>query len=128
MRTCYYVLLEVQQTATSADLKKAYRRRALECHPDKNIEDVEGATALFAQIQEAYEVLSDPQERAWYDSHREQILREGTDEQVAPGGSSGGGGLYAGHVAEDIMGFFSTSRYRGYGDDDKVRREVSEVR
>lgn len=56
-------------------IKKAYRRKALELHPDRNYHDVENATRLFAEVQTAHEVLSDPQERAWYDSHRETILR-----------------------------------------------------
>ena len=56
-------------------IKKAYRRKALELHPDRNYGDVENATIKFAEVQSAYEVLSDPQERAWYDSHRDSILR-----------------------------------------------------
>lgn len=43
-------------------------------HPDRNYGNAETATRLFADIQSAYEVLSDPQERAWYDSHREVFL------------------------------------------------------
>ncbi len=57
-------------------IKKAYRRKALELHPDRNYGDVENATRLFAEVQSAYQVLSDAQERAWYDSHREAILRD----------------------------------------------------
>src|SRR6187551_575998 len=60
-------------------IKKAYRRRALELHPDRNYGDTENATRKFAEVQTAYEVLSDPQERAWYDSHRSAILRGDTD-------------------------------------------------
>lgn len=56
-------------------IKKAYRKRALELHPDRNLADTENATRRFAEVQAAYEVLSDPQERSWYDSHREAILR-----------------------------------------------------
>lgn len=55
-------------------IKKAYRRRALELHPDRNFGKEEEVTARFAEIQSAYEVLSDPQERAWYDTHESQIL------------------------------------------------------
>ena len=56
-------------------IKKAYRKKALELHPDRNYGNVEDSTALFAEVQCAYEVLSDVQERAWYDSHRDAILR-----------------------------------------------------
>lgn len=55
-------------------IKKAYRRKALELHPDRNFNNVETATQRFAEVQSAYEILSDPQERAWYDSHRDTIL------------------------------------------------------
>lgn len=76
MKTCYYELLEVELTATESELKKAYRKKALQLHPDKNPHDVEGANARFTLVRAAYEVLSDPQERAWYDSHKSQILRD----------------------------------------------------
>ena len=55
---------------------------ALKYHPDKNPEDPEGAKETFQIIQQAYDVLSDPQERAWYDNHREEILRGGRGEQL----------------------------------------------
>lgn len=71
----YYELLGVERSATDEEIKKAYRRRALELHPDRNYGNVEEATKLFAEIQSAYEILSDPQERAWYDSHRDVLLR-----------------------------------------------------
>ena len=61
--------------ADENSIKKAYRRKALELHPDRNYGDHERATQLFAEVQVAYDVLSDPQERAWYDSHEGQILR-----------------------------------------------------
>jgi DnaJ family protein A protein 5 len=61
-------------------LKKAYRKKALELHPDRNHGDTERTTSLFAEIQSAYEVLSDDQERAWYDAHEGDILRGGSGE------------------------------------------------
>lgn len=79
----YYDLLGVERTATDDEIKKAYRRKALELHPDRNYGNVENATRLFAEIQSAYEVLSDPQERAWYDSHRDILLRG--DQPTGPG-------------------------------------------
>lgn len=80
----YYELLGVERTAADDEIKKAYRRKALELHPDRNYGNEEGATALFAEIQAAYEVLADPQERAWYDSHRDVLLRG-----EHPGGAAG---------------------------------------
>lgn len=79
MKTCYYELLDVEVTATERELKKAYRKKALLLHPDKNPHDVEGANARFALVRAAYEVLSDPQERTWYDSHKSEILRDDGD-------------------------------------------------
>ncbi|KAL4994450.1 hypothetical protein BDV10DRAFT_176946 [Aspergillus recurvatus] len=70
----YYELLEVEQNASPEEIKKAYRKKALELHPDRNFGNVEAATNLFAEIQSAYEVLSDPHERSWYDSHRDAFL------------------------------------------------------
>ena len=75
VKTSYYTLLSCERNATEDELKKAYRRKALELHPDRNYGNVESATTLFAEVQTAYEVLSDPQERAWYDSHEAAILR-----------------------------------------------------
>ncbi|KAN0101764.1 DnaJ domain containing protein [Hyaloscypha variabilis] len=75
LKRCYYEVLGVERSATDDEIKKAYRRKALELHPDRNYGDVEAATTKFAEVQSAYEVLSDPQERSWYDSHRDSILR-----------------------------------------------------
>jgi DnaJ homolog subfamily A member 5 len=93
---CYYEVLEVERDADDDVLKKSYRKLALKFHvnrnfryefikfieflsqPDKikisNLNEQE-AKEKFQLIQQAYEVLSDPQERAWYDRHREQILK-----------------------------------------------------
>ncbi|KAJ3499797.1 hypothetical protein NLG97_g65 [Lecanicillium saksenae] len=73
-KTCYYELIGVDRDATDTDIKKAYRRKALELHPDRNFGDAAAATQKFAELQSAYEILSDPHERAWYDSHRDAIL------------------------------------------------------
>ncbi|EIW69175.1 hypothetical protein TREMEDRAFT_31392 [Tremella mesenterica DSM 1558] len=66
----YYHLLDVDQDATFDEIKRAYKRLALVNHPDRNLHRIEEATRLFADLQQAYEVLSDPNERAFYDSHR----------------------------------------------------------
>ncbi|KAL9584842.1 MAG: hypothetical protein Q9212_001874 [Teloschistes hypoglaucus] len=74
-KACYYEILGVDRQASEEEVKKAYRKKALELHPDRNYGNVEETTKLFADVQSAYEVLIDPQERAWYDSHRDIILR-----------------------------------------------------
>ena len=62
----YYETLGVPRSASEADLKKAYRKLALENHPDRNPDDP-AAEERFKAIGEAYAVLSDPEKRAQYD-------------------------------------------------------------
>ncbi|KAE8257205.1 hypothetical protein A4X13_0g2510 [Tilletia indica] len=78
----YYEVLGVEQTASGDEIKKAYRKLALRHHPDKNPDNVEEAQQQFLQVQAAYDVLSDDQERAWYDNHRDDILNGTLDEDV----------------------------------------------
>ena len=66
MKKDYYEILEVQRTATAAEIKKAYRKQALKYHPDKNPGDKQ-AEENFKLAAEAYEVLSDDNKRAQYD-------------------------------------------------------------
>lgn len=63
----YYKILGVSRTATSKEIKKAYRELALKWHPDKNTDNKEEAENMFTDIGEAYEVLSDDEMRAKYD-------------------------------------------------------------
>ncbi|GAB1317305.1 hypothetical protein MFIFM68171_07515 [Madurella fahalii] len=80
-KTCYYELLGVDRQVPDEEIRKAYKKKALELHPDRNLNDIENATRKFAEVQTAYEILSDPQERAWYDTHRDAILSG--EEEVA---------------------------------------------
>src|SRR5690348_8685691 len=64
----YYKVLEINKSATAEDIKKAYRRLARKFHPDVNPNDKE-AQKKFQQINEANEVLSDPEKRKKYDQY-----------------------------------------------------------
>ena len=91
----YYKLLELDKSASQADIKKAYRRLARKYHPDLNPNDKE-AQNRFQQINEAHEVLSDPEKRKKYDEygkdwkHADQF-EEAKRQQAASGGGFGGG-------------------------------------
>src|SRR6266550_2983616 len=64
----YYKILELNKNATESDIKKAYRKMARKYHPDLNPND-SSAKAKFQQINEANEVLSDPEKRKKYDQY-----------------------------------------------------------
>lgn len=108
-KTCYYEVLALSDRKCEAtEIKTAYRKLALKLHPDKaqfNGYTADEATGLFQQVQEAYSVLSDVQERAWYDAHREQILR-GDDE----------GGEDPFKTRINLYRYFTSSCYDGFGD------------
>lgn len=87
----YYDLLEIPRTATADEVKKAYRKKALKFHPDKNPGDPE-AEKRFKEISEAYEVLSDEKSRKMYDSYGKQAFAAG-----GGGGGQAGPGGFTGH-------------------------------
>jgi len=83
----YYGILELSPNASLKDIKKAYRRLALEHHPDRNKGNEEEKTAIFREISEAYEILSDENKRREYD----RDLKRG---RSSSGGGGGGGGFH----------------------------------
>ncbi|XP_057397115.1 dnaJ homolog subfamily C member 21 [Balaenoptera acutorostrata] len=115
---CHYEALGVRRDASEEELKKAYRKLALKWHPDKNLDNAAEAAEQFKLIQAAYDVLSDPQERAWYDNHREALLKGGLDGEYQDD-------------SLDLLHYFTVTCYSGYGDDEKgfytVYRSVFEM-
>nr|QGX86462.1 DNAJ [Sogatella furcifera] len=73
--TRFYKILDVDPDASQEDIKKAYRRLARKLHPDKNRDNPE-ATAEFAELHKAYEVLNDPEKRKRYDSCGESCVKD----------------------------------------------------
>ena len=81
----YYEVLGVNRKASDSDLKKAFRSKAREFHPDKNPDDPE-AEARFKEVQEAYAILSNPDERRKYDMFGHDAPGGGA---IGPGGDVG---------------------------------------
>lgn len=73
----YYKILGVSRTATLKEIKKSYREGALKWHPDKNADNVEEAEKMFQDISEAYEVLSNEENRAKYDRGEDVFENQG---------------------------------------------------
>ena len=103
----YYEILEVPKIATAEEIKKAYRKKAIQFHPDKNPGNKE-AEEKFKEAAEAYEVLSDENKRARYD----QFGHAGV------GGAASGGGFGGGMSMDDILSQFGDifgGHFGGFG-------------
>jgi curved DNA-binding protein len=110
----YYKILELDKNAPDSDIKKAYRKLARQYHPDLNPND-QAAKAKFQQINEANEVLSDPEKRKKYDAHGKDWKHaeefEKAGRQQRPTGRTGGfntGGGGGAFSESDFSDFFSS--------------------
>ncbi|MEY8021276.1 molecular chaperone DnaJ [Muriicola sp. SD30] len=108
MKEDFYEILGISKSATAAEIKKAYRKKALEHHPDKNPGDAK-AEEMFKKSAEAYEVLSDPDKRARYDQYGHAAFE---------GGGFGGGGMNMEDIFSqfgDIFGSAFGGSFGGFG-------------
>jgi molecular chaperone DnaJ len=96
----YYEILGVNRNSTQDEIKKAYRKKAMEFHPDRNPNNKE-AEAKFKEAAEAYDVLHDPNKKATYD-------RYGSDAFSAAGSAGGGFGGFQGAKFGDFSDIFSS--------------------
>ncbi len=94
----FYDILGISKGASASEIKKAYRKKAIEFHPDKNPGDAT-AEENFKKAAEAYETLSDPQKKARYDQMGHQAYTSG-------GGQGFGGGGFGGMDMDDIFSQF----------------------
>lgn len=102
-KRCYYEVLDVDRKATFEEIRSAYKKKSLIYHPDRNYGSQEVAAVRFKEVQNAYSILSDADERAWYDSHRETILR----------GDSGGDSSEI-----NLYEYFTASCFDNYDDEE----------
>jgi molecular chaperone DnaJ len=96
MKKDFYEILGISKSANAAEIKKAYRKKAIEFHPDKNPGNAT-AEENFKKAAEAYEVLSDPNKKAKYDQYGHQAF---------DGGNGGYGGGHGGMNMDDIFSQF----------------------
>ncbi|KAK9996236.1 hypothetical protein SO802_020922 [Lithocarpus litseifolius] len=108
-KRCYYEVLGLSRDCAADEIRSAYKKLALQRHPDKLVQSGLShaeATAQFQELAQAYEILSDPKERAWYDSHRSQILfSDLNSNSVAPNSA-----------IPNLFSFFSNTVFSGYSD------------
>ena len=118
MKEDFYDILGISKSATAAEIKKAYRKKAIEYHPDKNPGDSK-AEALFKKSAEAYEILSDPNKKAKYDQYGHQAFE---------GGFGGGGGMNMDDIFSQFGDVFGGAFGGGFGGGGQRRAKGSNLR
>ena len=114
----YYELLGVARSCTEAELKSAFRKAAMQHHPDRNPGDKD-AEVKFKEINEAYQALSDKEKRAAYDRFGHAAFEQGGG---GAGGFGGDGFAYSmSDIFDDLFGGFGGGRARGGGGNGRER-------
>jgi molecular chaperone DnaJ len=109
-KRCFYEVLAVERTATDGDIKSAFRKQAMQCHPDRNPGD-NGAEHRFKEINEAYEILKDPDKRAAYDRFGHAAFEHGN----GMGAAHGFGADFATTFSDIFDDLFGMGGRRGRG-------------
>src|SRR6202051_4780055 len=109
-KRCYYESLSVERTATDTDIKTAFRKQAMQCHPDYNPGD-QGAEHRFKEINEAYEILKDGDKRAAYDRFGHAAFEHG----MGGGPAAGFGTEFATTFSDIFDDLFAMGGRRGRG-------------
>jgi molecular chaperone DnaJ len=110
-KRCYYEVLEVERTAGEGELKSAFRKLAMKWHPDRNPSD-KSCEVRFKEINEAYEILKDPDKRAAYDRFGHAAF-----EHAGSGAAHGFGDVASAFadIFDDLFGMGGARRGRGGG-------------
>jgi molecular chaperone DnaJ len=109
-KRCYYETLSVERTATETDIKTAFRKQAMQLHPDRNPGDT-AAEHRFKELNEAYEILKDPDKRAAYDRFGHAAFEHGN----GFGGAHGFGADFATTFSDIFDDLFGMGGRRGRG-------------
>jgi len=123
MKKDFYQILDVSKNATAEEIKKAYRKKAIEYHPDRNPGNKE-AEENFKLAAQAYEILSDPQKKANYD-------RFGHDAYTNQSGGFGGGGMNMDDIFSqfgDIFGSTFGGAFSGFRSGGTARARGANLR
>src|SRR6204780_980734 len=118
-KRCYYESLTIERTASDGDVKSAFRKHAMQCHPDRNPGDKE-AEHRFKEINEAYEILKDADKRAAYDRYGHAAFEHGN----GMNGAHGFGADFATAFSDIFGDLFGMSGRRGRGSGRERRADL----